>query len=258
MVKSAKRVATLITVLVGTSEGLLFSELERTLNLPKSSLHALLDTLVTTKMVSYDTETKRYCLGPLVWEAAMAFSHNLQLVPLAVPHLDRLHTRLGETMQMAILDGADIVYVAKLESQRPVQLASSVGSCLPAHTTGIGKALLASLPADRLKDLYRNNETLVALSSHTIRSVNASLHDLEETRARGYAIDAGECTPGLYCLATPILGIDHKALAAISVSVPESRYAREDRSYLASVLIEETHSLSRKLGVLNPSYWTSR
>ena len=178
-------------------------------------------------------------------------------VPIAVPHLDRLRTTLGETVQMAILDGSDIVYIAKSESQRPIQLVSAVGSRLPAHATGLGKALLACLPGERLQDLYPNSEALVPLSPNTIRSGDALRRDLGETRARGYAIDAGECTPGLYCIATPVLGMDHKALAAISVSVPESRLTPEEQSHLASELIKEAHALSRKLGALNPSSWTS-
>ncbi|NMP25037.1 IclR family transcriptional regulator [Sulfobacillus harzensis] len=187
----------------------------------------------------------------------MAFSRNLQLVPIAVPHLDRLSSELGETVQMAILDGTDIVYIAKSESQRPVQLVSSVGSRLPAHATGLGKALLACLSAERLEELYGNTESLAVLSPNTIRTFDALRHDLQSIRARGYAIDAGECTPGLFCIATPILGVDHKALAAISVSVPESRFVEADRSKLASRLIKEAHSLSRKLGAVDPSCWSA-
>lgn len=254
MVKSAERVAVLLQILAQNPSGLLFSNIEHDLSLPKSSLHALLATMMTTNMVRYDEDTNRYSLGPLVWELAAAFSQKLQLVPTAVPHLERLSANLKETVQMAILDGSDIVYVAKSDSPRPVQLVSTVGSRLPAHATGLGKALLATLPPHRLERLYAT-DSLPTFTATTIQSVTSLKCELEATRYRGYALDAEEYTLGLYCMAMPIISADHKAVAALSVSLPQDRYLPDHVEEIIRQMTEETHRLSYSLGSLNPEYW---
>ncbi len=254
MVKSAQRVAILLQILAQNPGGLLFSNIEHTLLLPKSSLHALLGTMISTNLVRYDEDTNRYGLGPLVWELATAFSQKLQLVPTALPHLERLSENLKETVQMALLDGSDIVYVAKSDSPRPVQLVSTVGSRLPAHATGLGKALLASLSLRRFERLYTTDD-LPTFTAATIPSVTALLNELDATRRRGYAIDAEEYTLGLYCLAMPVISSEHKAVAALSVSLPQDRYHPDHVNEVVRQMTDETHRLSQKLGALDPECW---
>lgn len=254
MVKSAERVAVLLKALSKNPGGLLFSDIERALSLPKSSLHALLETMMATNLVRYDEDTNRYGLGPLVWELSAAFSQKLQLVPMALPHLDKLSDNLKETVQMAILDGSDIVYVAKSDSRHPVQLVSTVGSRLPAHATGLGKALLACLPPHRLDRLYPTDK-LSSLTTSTIGSVATLAHELETTRRRGYALDAEECALGLYCLAMPIISAEHKAVAAISVSIPQDRYQPHHVEEILRQMTGETYRLSHKLGARDPDCW---
>ncbi len=254
MVKSAERVAMLLKILSKNPGGLLFSDIEHALSLPKSSLHALLTTMSATALVRYDADTNRYGLGPLVWELATAFSQKLQLVPMALPHLEKLSDNLQETVQMAILDGSDIVYVAKSDSRHPVQLVSTVGSRLPAHATGLGKALLACLAPHQLGRLYPS-DSLPALTTSTIQSVATLASELETSRRRGYALDAEECALGLYCLAMPVISAEHKAVAAISVSLPQDRYRPHHVENILRQMTEETHRLSHKLGARNPECW---
>lgn len=254
MVKSAQRVAILLQILAQNPGGLLFSNLEHALLLPKSSLHALLATMIATNLVHYDEDTNRYGLGPLVWELATAFSQKLQLVPTAIPHLEKLSENLKETVQMALLDGSDIVYVAKSDSPRPVQLVSTVGSRLPAHATGLGKALLASLSPHRFERLYTIDD-LPTFTAATLSTVTALLNDLDATRRRGYAIDAEEYTLGLYCLAMPVISSEHKAVAALSVSLPQDRYRPDHVDEVVRQMTDETHRLSQKLGALDPECW---
>lgn len=254
MVKSAERVATLLQIMAQNPGGLLFSNLEHALLIPKSSLHDLLATMQATNLIRYDEDTNRYGLGPLVWELATAFSQKLQLVPMALPHLERLSENLRETVQMALLDGRDIVYVAKSDARHPVQLVSTVGSRLPAHATGLGKALLASLPPHRVKRLFAT-DNLPPLTTATIQSLTALTYDLEATRLRGYALDAEECSVGLYCLAMPIISSEHKAVAALSVSLPQDRYRADHIDDIVRQMTDETHRLSHKLGARDPECW---
>lgn len=254
MVKSAERVAQILQLLSDHPDGLLYSDLQRALDLPKSSIHALLDTLVTTRMASFDPENKRYSLGPLVWELAMSYSNQLQLVPLALPHLQTLRDVCGETVQLAILDNREVMYVAKVASLHPVQLVSNVGSRLPAYATGIGKALLASLSTGEVQRLYPMAD-LEQYTAHTHRTTAQLMEDLAAIRQRGYSIDHGEYSPGVYCLAVPILDADQKPKAAISISMPVERHDSARDDLMVQRLIEESTTISHKLGSLHPSDW---
>jgi len=254
MVKSAERVAQILRTLSDAPDGLLYSDLQRSLDLPKSSVHALLDTLVTTRMASFDEQNKRYILGPLLWELAMSYSNQLQLVPLALPHLQTLRDAFGETVQLAILESGDVLYVAKVASLHPVQLVSNVGSRLPAYATGIGKALLAALPSDEVKNIYPVTE-LPQFTPHTHRTTEQLARDLDAIRQRGYSIDQGEYSPGVYCLAIPVLDADNKPKAAISISMPVERHDASRDSLVVDRLTAESSVISHKLGSINPSSW---
>ncbi|EQD37767.1 transcriptional regulator, IclR family, partial [mine drainage metagenome] len=144
-VKSAERVVILLDALAHSPPGLSFSDLLISTDIPKSSLHGLLKTLLRRRIVAFDERSKTYMIGTKLWELAMAYTRQLQIVPLAWPDIEELSQKVGETVQMGVLDGADIVYIAKAESRHPLQMVSHVGSRLPAYATAIGKALLAGL-----------------------------------------------------------------------------------------------------------------
>src|SRR5690606_10655846 len=110
---------------------------------------------------------------------------------------------LNETVQLSILDGTHNVYVAKFEAEHHLMLVSQVGSRLPAHATGLGKALLSGLDESELEQLY-NRTNLERFTSRTITSLTELSAELELVRRRGYATDNGEYTIGVYCVAVPV------------------------------------------------------
>lgn len=254
MVKSAERVAEALRFLAQNPAGALYSELQRGLSLPKSSLHALMNTLVETRLAVYDPANKRYALGPLMWELALAFSRQLQLVPIALPVLERISARCGETTQLAVLDGAEVVYVAKVPSRYPVQLVSDVGSRLPAYATGIGKALLACLTNEQVDRLYPDS-ALVRFTAATVGSKADLMGELRAIRQRGYARDEGEYSVGIRCLAVPILTAPNLPNAAMSISMPLERYIGYRETELADMLRHEADALAQRLGAVKPDEW---
>ncbi len=254
MVKSAERVAQALTFLASNPAGALYTDLQRGLDLPKSSLHALLTTLVQTRLATFDENTKRYSLGPLVWELTTAFSNQIQLVPIALPHLEQIGDRFGETVQLATLDVNEVVYMAKVPSRHPIQLVSNVGTRLPAYATGIGKALLACLSEHQVHRLYPSTE-LARFTPATITSTAALIDELHAIRERGFARDLGEYSPGIFCVAVPILTADNLPRAALSLSIPAERYANYNERELVGGLTAEAYAIARKLGSVNPGGW---
>jgi DNA-binding IclR family transcriptional regulator len=253
-VKSAERVVRILEAIGRHPPGLSFTDLQALTDVPKSSLHALLKTLTQNGVVELDSRTRRYGPGPKLWELAMGYLRHLEVVPVAWPFLEELRDRVDETVQMAVLDGADVVYVAKAQSGHALQLASHVGSRLPAYATGLGKALLAGLDPTYVRKLY-HTEDLPAFTAHTLPTVHHLLRELDETRRRGYARDVGEYSEDVRCLAAPVVGVEGRPVAAVSLSMARDRFSAKREAAMATVLIDVVRAISRRLGGVEWDRW---
>ncbi len=248
-IKSAARVVQILQILASSATGTSLSEIMTALGLPRSSAYALLDDLVSSGLVEEDVGPgpKTYRVGIGAFEIGMAFLRQRSLAGEAQRIVERIVTRFDETAHLAILDGAEVVYVAKAESSHAMRVASAVGSRLPAHATGVGKALLAQLETDEVVRLYPA-EVLPALTPTTVRTRRELLDQLAVVRRDGYAFDDSESTPGLQCLAVPIMGPASAGLAALSLSVPTVRMATMDQHEIREELVKAGAEISHQLG----------
>jgi DNA-binding IclR family transcriptional regulator len=183
--------------------------------LPKSTAHRVLAMLVEVGAVEqvpggYQVGLRMFSLGALPPEAALRQA--------ALPHLEELHRVTGQTLHLAILRDADVVYLEKLLPRGgSVAMPSVIGDRMPATCTGVGKALLAFSPDDVVATAVRG-----PMRRRTARSLGSpwqARRELEAIRDRGYAIDREEAADGLACVAVPVLA-GTAAVAAISVSFP--------------------------------------
>ena len=246
-VKSAERVLDIVDLLTRHPPGLTFVEIREELDLPKSSLSALLRTMRVRGHLAFDERRHRFRLGIRFWEAGQAFLAGTDLRNTAQPHLQRAADRLGETVQLAILDGLDNVYIAKVEGKHLLRLVSEVGSRLPAHATGLGKVLLSGLEEGELRRRLKGRR-LERFTETTIADPAALLVELEKIRRRGYAIDDGEMTVGVYCVAVPVRNHLGETVAALSSSVPDARLSPEKVDEMIAVLTKQADAISRALG----------
>lgn len=246
-VKSAVRVMLIIELLTEHHEGLSFTELQDALEVPKSSLFSLLRTMTNRGHLLLNDETRRYRLGVRYWEAGQAFLRGTDLPTTAKSYMEQASVELDETVQLAVLDGLENVYIAKVEADQRLQLVSEVGMRLPAYATGLGKALLAHLEPDELQRRL-DGAKLEPFTPNTITDKDVLLETLEQIREQGYATDDGEYTPGVHCVAVPVRDHQDHVVAAMSCSVPHVRMTgtREDR--LLEVLRNQAAALSRELG----------
>jgi DNA-binding IclR family transcriptional regulator len=208
-------------------------ELQDTLGYPKSSLYVLLRTLVDLGWVETDPTQTRYRIGLRALLAGTSYIDGDDVVAMARDALDWLAAETTETVHLARLDGSDVVYLATRESQHYLRPFSRVGRRLPAHSTSLGKALLADRSDQELNDVLPG--TLERLTPDTITDRGRLLADLEQTRRRGYAIDREENTVGLCCTAVA-LRYQRPARDAISCSVPTARMAPGKQRKIAEAL----------------------
>ena len=208
--------------LIGTSE------LARELGLGVSTTHRYIATLARLGYLDQDPATRRYRLGLRVVDLGFAAINSMEIRQIASPHLQRLSNETGFTVNMAILDGTEVVYVDRYRSTRPgqrqIDLNLHVGARLPAHCTSLGKAMLAHLDPDERRRTV-DSLTLAPLGPNTLVSAAALSAELDRVRASGLAVNNEELAYGLRSIAVPVHGGMGEVVAAINLSFHTSMAA---------------------------------
>lgn len=235
----------LATVKTPKDLGLISSELR----MNKSTLYRFLSTLVKLGYANKDSQTGRYSLGSKVVWLASRFLESLDIRTLSHPLLERLVEVTGETVQLAILDNYEVVYVDKVDGHQPVRRFSSLGDRMPAHCTGSGKALLASLDEDEWST-YIKNIGLKSYTPNTIQDAATFYKEMRAIRECGYAIDNCENEEGIRCVAASITNHLGKAVAAISVSGWTVTMTPERDTQIAPLIRQTAREISELLGAV--------
>ncbi|MDP2232983.1 MAG: IclR family transcriptional regulator, partial [Actinomycetota bacterium] len=201
-VPAVLRAVQVLDALAAERGPLSLAELTQRLSLPKSSVLALCTSLTLTGMLSR-LENGAYRLGVHLVDLSHAYLSNIDLTREFVDTWEALDMLPGEGIVLGVLDGTDVVYVACRNGNLPLGVTYRIGMRLPAHCTATGKALLSTLPDERIRALYRGVE-LGKLTAHSHATLKALLADLRATRRRGYAIDNEETREGMCCFGAPV------------------------------------------------------
>lgn len=246
MLESADRVLRVLEAFTLHERDLSLTDIAKRLDLPKSSVHRLLATLIDHGLIERDLLTRRYRLGIKLFEIGSTAIQERGLQGSAYPVLEALTRQTGETTHLAVLSGIEAVYVYKIDSPSSIMMPSRVGGRAPCHCTSIGKVLLAW----NTEDLYNQVvwSGLRPFTKNTITSEAGLEAELAQVRSQGYALDREEFEEGLHCVAAPVRDHGGRVVAAMGVAGP-SRRLREDQ--LRQLVGPVTHSaleLSRSLG----------
>lgn len=205
-------------------QGLPLAELVRRTGLPKTTTHRLLAELVALRLLERDADG-RHRLGSRLFELGMHASVERRLLEVAMPFLQDLYGRTQETVHLGILEGHEVVYVAKLGGHRQARSPSRIGGRMPLHCTAIGKVLLAHSGTDLLERVVAGG--LERRTPHTITAPGLLRRQLDEALRTGVAFEREESTLGLVCVAAAVLDRDDRPVAAISVTGPTPRFQPE-------------------------------
>lgn len=222
--------------------GLGISEVSRSTNLPKTTVHRLMNTLVQNRALERSGDS--YRLGPLLFDlvAGTGGSAHANLISEVItPFLAALFEQTRHTVHLAYLDGSDVAYANKLFSTRGVDSPSSIGGRAPSHCTGVGKVLLAYNPT-RADSILKGE--LTQWTPQTITDPQILSQELATIRIEGIAYDREEIQVGLSCIAAPVFGMENKAMAALSVSSPTKSF---DPALLIPPLRRVTAAASKAL-----------
>jgi IclR family acetate operon transcriptional repressor len=213
--------------------------------LPRPTVLRLLDVLCRAEVLRTDAGGA-YGLGPRVAAWGQSFLDRLDLRVQAADLMEELVEISGETCFLGVLDGRQVLYVAAVNSPKPVRPAARPGYRNPLHCTGIGKVLLAGLDDDEVRGLLA--EPLERRTENTLTDPDTVLDHVALVRSRGYAVDEVENEEGVRCVAAPVRDHTGIVVAGLSVSAPAYRFSTEDVHRLAPDVLRVTTELSRRLG----------
>jgi DNA-binding IclR family transcriptional regulator len=216
------------------------------LSLPMPTVHRLTALLTERGWLDRDATTRRLRLGTQMARLVPAMLSGMRLPELARPHLARLASELQETVNIAILQGAEIVYLLSEPGNRLLTSQVVVGSRLPAHCTALGKCLLSALPDEAAQALLAP-EPYERRTANTLTTWDAMAADLASAREAGVAVSEEELEVGLVSIAAPVHWIDGPGTAAINVSLPATRATADFRSRLVQALLQTAAAIDAEM-----------
>jgi IclR family pca regulon transcriptional regulator len=246
-VKSLARGLSVLAAFHPGRQGLSLADIAEVAGVTTPSALRISYTLTELGYLIRDPSSRTYNLGPRALSLGMATLSSMPLVDIAEPHLRSLRDRVGETVKLAILDGTEMVYTARLPSRLHPESGIYVGSRLPAHATSGGRAILSQLPTEVVREILSRSQ-LTQLTPKTVTSIEELLIELKICRERGYAISDQSVSLERRSIAAALMSARGEPVAAISISTSAQRVSlAELQRTFASELVQTGTEISSML-----------
>ncbi|WP_176919924.1 IclR family transcriptional regulator [Superficieibacter sp. BNK-5] len=226
------------------SPGATFSQIQQDLSLPKSSTSSLLNALTVHHILRQ--EKGRFYLGLKLYEWGNKSLEQFDIRNIALPVLERVRNQTGLTCHLGVLDDLSPIYILKLESNHPIGIRTWEGKKLPLHSSGVGKALCAWLPEEKI-DVLLPDENLPRYTDTTITKKSDLMAEFASIRNRGWAYDNEEDCPGVFCIAAPVFDHKHNVIAAISACGVQLQLPEEKIAEISQLIMNACRDLSAKM-----------
>lgn len=246
MIQSILKASSVLNYIAHHNGDAKLADISNDLDINKSTLHGILQSLVHCGLLSQDPDTTLYSLGLKTYELGKIYEKSFSLTDVARPIMHILNEEFGENVHLSIESSYEVLYIDCIQSKHAVRTASSVGGIDPLYSTSAGKIILAYADADYIA-AYLKQCDFKALTPNTITNADDLIRQVDTARIHGYAIDNEEVEIGLRCISVPILGAGEKLQGVISVSGPTSRMDQKLTEILDRT-VEVCQKLSRSLG----------
>ncbi|MDQ0823130.1 DNA-binding IclR family transcriptional regulator [Arthrobacter sp. V4I6] len=235
-----------LIVLAAALEHARFSEVVSATGFPKATVHRIISTLVERQFVTVDPHGN-FLPGPSILAMAGKALERIDISSIAQPFVDALVEAIHCTVHMGAISGDSVVYIMRRDSDKPYTMPSRVGHSVPLHTTGIGKAILATYDDEKVDQIMRR-AGMPRLTDATIISLDEFKMELQDVRRRGIARDREENVPGIACIAAPVH--DHTGVVryGLSISTLTIEHSEEQIEAMADDLLTAAAAISNALG----------
>lgn len=249
LIKSLMKAVDVIDLLSVEGE-LGISEISKRLGITKSNSYRLVATLKEKGLITQNMSTQKYSNAMKLFEIGNRVVERMGLRRQAQFYLKELAEKTNETVNIAILDEKEIVYIDKIESSATIKVDLSIGKRLPVYCTGLGKIILAYMDKFKRDEIIRDIE-FVKYTDKTVRDIEELKDELGIINYRGYSIDDEEYVEGLKCYAAPIFDFNENPIAAVSVAIPKYRFENFNEADLLDALLDTSSNISEKMGYRN-------
>ena len=246
-VQSLTRGLNILEALARAEGGLTLTDVAQRVSLPTSTTHRLLATLEKMGYVYQAGELGRWYVGLQAFAVGSSFLASRDFVAQSHPYMRRLMEQSGETANLAILDGTEAVFIDQVQCREMMRTIVKLGSRVPLHASGVGKAIFASLPDEQI-DAILKVKGLPRITANTITSPETMWASIRVIRQRGWSFDDEEHAQSTRCVASPIYDEHAETLGAISVAGPSSRLPDERIKHLGHVVAHTAEELTKHLG----------
>lgn len=246
-VQSLARALTLLEHLSQHEHGVSLTEAAQAAGLAASTAHRLLRSLEHMDYVAQDEERGLWFVGVKAFTVGSAFVRARDIVAIARPFMRELMERSGETVNLAVLDHDEPVYLTQIECHQMIRAHALPGGRAPIHCSGVGKALLATLSEARVAAIAQRRG-LPRHTERTLTSLAALCAELERVRARGWAVDDEEHSLGMRCVASVLRDEHGDAIAAISLTGPSARVTDDKLAELGAMVRAAASRITAALG----------
>lgn len=226
-------------------------ELSAAMKLHKTTTHRIAHVLESRGLLRRGPDSTRYRLGLHLYDLGCHALDNVNIREEARPIMTRVAFEVGETVHLAVLDRAEVLYIERIEAQRSLTMGSKLGARNPIYCTALGKAILAFSPETEVDQALAGCR-MQARTRNTITSVLSLKRELGRVHDRGYAIDDEEIEDGIRCISAPVLNPADRAVAAISISGPSSRVTPDRFQIIGKTVMKAADELSAHIGCAAP------
>lgn len=241
---AALRAFAVLETVVRADRPIAMTEIVEAHGLPKPTVFRLLATLEEAGLVTREPADKCYSAGPRLAQLGLAILTNQSVRRERRAILQRISEETGETCNLTMVDGIDVVYVDRVDSQWPLRIDLKPGSRVPLHCSASGKLFLSQLPRGKRSALIESL-TLTRCTEHTITQRDALETELERIRKTGVGIDNEEFLAGLLCVAVPVSEPAGRHVATIALQAPSARLSLERAMDCVPMLRRAAEAMSR-------------
>lgn len=245
--KSITKAVNVINLLADADTPMSLTEMSNELGIAKSTLHAIVATLLEEEYLAQDSDTNKYELGFRLFEIGSQFSRKLNISRIAMPYMQNLAKKTNETIHLAVLSDNEVLYVNKEESSVSIRIVTETGLKLPVHCTGVGKALISGHTTDELEKVAQE-KGLKKYTDSTITDLKKLQKEISKVKGQGFAVDEQEFMVGLRCIAIPIYNHSGKVVCALSISGPVARMMGDSFEDKKKRLMHAAAKISQEMG----------
>lgn len=246
-VQSVERALNILEI-VAEHDGVSLTEISKTANLNKATVHRLLSTLTSLGYVQQNEKTGYYELTFKLFQLGNRKVEQIDSFKIARSYISELSNQIGETVHLVVEDNKEVVYIDKFEPSNVLfRMHSRVGTRAPMYCTAVGKALLAHYTDEIIKEVWERTE-IKPITPKTITDFESFMEEIARIRSNGYAVDNEENEMGIYCIASVFYNHKGDVEGAFSISIPMSRFTEKDPNFYIEKSLQYSAKISQALG----------